>query len=200
VDFIEGNRRLKDVVDAESGLFGYVSVDADYPDESLNQMRTYLTRKEFVAILLGRAAGGVVSLEIARELVNANRRYTKPLAIFARDVEGVIAARRIAEAFPQMKIVMLGMGGAGWRVAVEAAKACLNIYLEISGNMDADKIDQAVAHVSSRRILYGSGLPHADPHMSTALVASAKTLTETDRKRILIDNALGLYQIYADVE
>jgi predicted TIM-barrel fold metal-dependent hydrolase len=92
------------------------------------------------------------------------------------------------------------MGGEDWRAAVEAAKACVNLYLEISGSLDAEKIAHAASVISSRRLIFGSSLPFADPSLFVGLVEEAGVLTASDRKRIYFENALGLFKIEAEEE
>jgi predicted TIM-barrel fold metal-dependent hydrolase len=199
-DFVAGNSLLRDVVGSEQGIFGWVTLNTDHPDQSLEEQRLYLTRREFVGAALFPRANAPVTLEDSRELVNAHRRYTKPLLIHTPDVASVHAARRIAEEFTQMKIILLTMGGEDWHAGVEAAKACLNVYLEISGSLDADKVAYAATAVSSRKLLFGSGLPFADPSLYMGLVEEASVLSGSDRRRIYIDNALTLFNIQAEVE
>ncbi len=84
------------------------------------------------------------------------------------------------------------MGGDDWRSAVAAAKQHLNIYLEISGSLDSDKIGQAASVLTPRKLLFGSGIPYGSPHLTRALVESDPTLTRPDRSRILSENAVAL--------
>jgi predicted TIM-barrel fold metal-dependent hydrolase len=133
-----------------------------------------------------------VTADDAREILNAQRRFAKPVAIRVPDGDAVHAARQIAAEFPAMKFVLLGMGGEDWRLAVTAAKQHLNLYLEISGSLDSDKVAQASSVITPRKLLYGSGLPQAAPELTLALVESAPTLTRADRNRILSENAVAL--------
>ncbi|MCW3061089.1 MAG: putative metal-dependent hydrolase of the TIM-barrel fold, partial [Capsulimonas sp.] len=135
-DFITGNARLRQILNPAAGLYGYVTLNAGYPDESQEEQRKHLGRREFVASVLFGHDDYPVTLSDSREILNAQRRYTKPMAIHAPNAAAVHAAREIAAEFPSMKFVLLGMGGDSWHAAVAAAKQNLNIYLEISGSMD----------------------------------------------------------------
>ena len=122
------------------------------------------------------------------------------MAISVPDAEAVHAARLIAAEFPSMRFVFLGMGGEDWRVAVAVAKQHLNVYLEVSGSLDTDKIAHASSVVTARKLLYGSGLPHGSPDLTRALVESAPTLTRPDRSRILSENAVALLRTQVETE
>jgi predicted TIM-barrel fold metal-dependent hydrolase len=199
-DFSNGNRLLREVLDDEQGLFGYVTLNVAYPDESLQEQRMYMSKREFVGGVLIGEPGRPVTLMHARDIVNAQRRYGKPIALYAWDTDAVHAAREIAEEFTQIRFILLTMGGADWRSAVETAKKCLNVNLEISGSLDADKLTVAANAISARRIIFGSGLPNGDPSLYRGLVQDCEILTTSDRNRIALDNALALFQIHAEVE
>ncbi len=191
-DFVAGNRRLREIVAPEDGLFGWVTLNAGYSAESQEEQRRHQNRRGMVGAAMFAAPGRPVTLEDAREILNAQRRYAKPVALPVPDAEAVHQARLIAAEFTAMKFVFLGMGGEDWRVAVAAAKKHLNIYLEISGSLDTDKIAQASSVITPRKLVYGSGLPVGSPELTLALVESAPTLTRPDRTRILSENAAAL--------
>ena len=191
-DFVTGNRRLREVVSPENGLFGWVTLNSGYPSESQEEQRRHQNQRGMIGAALFAAPGRPVTLEDAREILNAQRRYAKPVALAVPDAEAVHQARLIAAEFTAMKFVFLGMGGEDWRVAMAAAKKHLNIYLEISGSLDTDKVAQASSVVTARKLLYGSGLPGGSPELTQALIETAPTLTRPDRNRILSENAMAL--------
>lgn len=197
-DFIAGNRRLSQVVDAESGLFGWVCLNSDYTAESQEEQRKYLMRPEFVGGVLFGESDAPVTVGQARDILNAQRRFTKPMAIYAPNAVAVRAVEEIAAEFPTMKFVLLAMGGEDWRTAVAAAKRQVNLYLEASGNLDSDKISHAVATLTPRKLLFGSGLPYLDPELTLGLIAEADGLTGPDRARILSQNAQSLFNAQAN--
>jgi predicted TIM-barrel fold metal-dependent hydrolase len=199
-DFAAGNQILKEVVDENFGIYGYATLNTSFPEESIQEQRLYLNKRSFVGALLIGEPGKPVALKAAREILNAQRRYLKPVAIITRSTADVHAAQELAEEFNQMKLILLSMGGDDWRSAVEAAKRLTNITLELSGSWDSDKITVAANALSSRRLIFGSGLPYGDPNLFQELIKNCPLLTTGDKKRIFLDNALALYQIDAEVE
>lgn len=192
-DFVTGNHSLSQVVSAKDGIFGYVALNLSYPEESQELQRQYLFHKEYLgAVLFGRP-GHPVTLEDASEVINSQRRYTKPVAIHTPDAEAVHEAARIAAEFTGIKFVLLGMGGDDWHAAVTAAKSRLNIYLELSGSLDTDKVSQASTVITARKLLYGSSLPSSDPELIAGLIDDATTLTASDRMRIFSQNSAALF-------
>ena len=196
-DFVTGNRRLRELISPEDGLFGWVTLNAGYPAESQEEQRRHQNRRSSVGAALLGAPGKPATLEDAREILNAQRRYAKPVALSVPDADAVHQARLIAAEYTAMKFVFLGMGGEDWRIAVAAAKKHLNVYLEISGSLDSDKLAQASSVITPRKLLYGSGLPGGSPELTLALVETAPTLTRPDRSRILSENAAALLRTQA---
>lgn len=194
-DFVAGNSQLREVLDPASGLYGYLTLNAGYPTESLEEQRRYLTRPEFVGGVLFGHGDTPVTADTARDILNAHRRYSKPMAVHVPDLAAVQAMRQIATEFPAMKFVLLTMGGEDWHAAIVAAKQHLNMYVEISGSRDSDKVAQAAATLTPRKLLFGSGLPDGDPSLTLGLVAEARGLTNFDRARILSQNAQGLFNL-----
>ena len=90
-------------------------------------------------------------------------------------------------------IILLTMGGEDWHSAVAAAKRHVNLYLEISGTLDSDKIAYATSMLTPRKVLYGSCLPYSDPQLTIGLVEETKTLTANDRNRVYYQNAQQLF-------
>lgn len=200
VDFSEGNHQLQLILDGERGIFGYVTLNSAYPDESIEEMRVYLNKRDFLGTVLFPQNGDPVLLADVRDILNAQRRYNKPALIYASDREGVRAAREIAAEFAQMRFLLLNMGGDDWRYAVNAARAHTNMSLELSGTLDADKMGHAASQVSSRKLLFGSGMPYADPSLYLGMLKEANTISALDHRRINYQNALTLFNIEADIE
>jgi len=199
-DFVAGNQSLREITSSSDGIFGLVTLNLAYPEESLEQQRLHLMRREFLAsVLIGRV-GCPVTLSDASELVNAQRRYAKPIAIYTPDAEAVHEAAKIAAEFTGIKFIFLNMGGDNWHLAVTAAKRQLNIYLELSGSLDTDKVAHASTVVTARKLLYGSNLPYSDPELVAGMIDDAVTLTASDRNRIYYQNAAALFSVQTDAD
>jgi predicted TIM-barrel fold metal-dependent hydrolase len=108
----------------------------------------------------------------------------------------VAATLEIARAYPMLKVVLIGMGGASWRAGIAAAHAATNVWLETSGALDLAKLPAAFASVGAHRIVFGSGSPHVDPAAALGLIEDSN-LTDDVRRRILYDNAQRLFGLDA---
>lgn len=192
-DFVMGNAQIARVVKANRNLSGCVVANIHYPEQSQKEMHSYLGSDSFAGLLLTCGSlCGHVTLADAQEILNAHRRFIKPVFLHVRDRAALLAANEMAKAFGAMKFVLLGMGGDDWRMATVIAEQTLNMVLEVSGSFSPDKIKFAVEHIGSHRLVFGSGLPYTDPACVIGLVEDAE-ISDTDKANILYSTARRLF-------
>lgn len=192
-DFRRGNAQVARVAQANPAMLGCVVVNINYPELSQKDMHAYLGTDQFAALLLTSGVRGRhVNLAESEELLNAHRRFVKPVYLHTPNQDAAQAANEIAKAFPIMKFVLLGMGGEDWRMATIYAERTLNLVLEVSGSSSPDKIQFAVEHIGSHRIVYGSGLPYVDPSAVMGMVQDAE-ISDADKRNIFEGSARRLF-------
>jgi len=191
-DFRRGNAHIAQVVKSNPHLRGCLVVNIHYPEQSQEDMRAYAGLDSFAGIMLtsGRR-GDCVTLAEAEELLNAHRRFVKPVFVRTPDRASLIAVNEIARAFSTMKFVLLGMGGEDWRMATVLADRTLNLVLEVSGSFSPDKIQFAVDRIGAHRLVYGSSLPYCDPSATIGLVEDAD-ISDADKRYIFANSAKRL--------
>ena len=140
-DFRRGNAQIARVVQANKAMLGCVVVNINYLELSQQDMHAYLGTDGYTALLL---TSGVrdrhVTLAEGEDLLNAHRRFVKPVYLHTPNQEAALAANEMAKAFPIMKFVLIGMGGDDWRMATMLAERTLNLVLEVSNSPSPDKI------------------------------------------------------------
>jgi len=192
-DFRRGNAQVGRVVQANKSMVGCLITNINYAEQSQKDMHTYLSSDTFVGMLL---TSGVpsrhVTLEESEEILNAHRRFVKPVFLHVFDRDSLHSANEMAKAFPIMKFVLLSMGMDQWRLATILAERTLNLVLEVSGSFSPDKIQFAVEHIGSHRMVYGSGLPYYDPAAVIGLVQDAD-ITDVDKRNIFEGSAKRLF-------
>lgn len=192
-DFKRGNAQIAKVVQANPALLGCVVVNINYPEQSQKEMHAYLGDDNFAALLvISGVRGQHVTLAESEEILNAHRRFVKPVYLHTTNQAAALAANEMAKAFPIMKFVLIGMGGEDWRMATVLAERTLNLVLEVSGSSSPDKIAFAVEHIGSHRIVYGSGLPYVDPAAVLGMVQDAE-ISDVDKRNILSGSARRVF-------
>ncbi len=191
-DFRRGNAEIAKIVKANPALLGCVVVNINYPEQSLADMHAHLPDDSFAGILLTSGTKGRhVTLAESEDILNAHRRFVKPVFVHVSDTPSLLAANEMAKAFSVMKFVLLGMGGDEWRMAAVLADRTLNLVLEVSGSFSPDKIKFAVERIGSHRMVYGSGLPYTDPSAVIGLVQDAD-ISDADKRNIFENSARRL--------
>lgn len=198
-DPISGNEQVAQTIGEHPHFSAWLVVHPDRPLDAHAQMRRFLYGDQFVGCALypDPATGRPITLEGAHDIVNAFRRFGKPLLIETPNAEAMHHAARIAQEMGNMRIVASGMGGAEWREAVDLAAHLSNLYLDISGALVPDKIDYAARALHGvRKLLFASGAPQTDPAAVIGLLDDLD-LTPDDRERILGGNAVRLFDLDA---
>jgi len=191
-DFQRGNAQVSKIAQTNKAILGCAVVNINYPELSQKEMHSYLAESSFAAILLSSGVRGRhVTLSEGEEILNAYRRFVKPVYLHAFNQASLLAANDIAKSFPIMKFVLISMGGEDWRMATVLAERTLNLVLEVSGSFSPDKIAFAVERIGSHRIVYGSGLPYVDPSATIGLVEDAG-LSDADKRNIFENSARRL--------
>ncbi len=195
-NFVEGNFKLKAGIDGVPQLLGYVVVNPAYVEQSITEMRRYLNAPNFVgAKLHPDASGQPLDSAATLELVNAYRRYSKPLVVHVRGSAQVRALATLAAAAPNLKIVVAHAGGTAFAECLALATRQLNLLLEpFTGGSERGKIEEAVEKIGAHRLLFGTDYPTLNPGVALGMLADAG-ISDSDRSLILGGNAAKLFQL-----
>jgi len=191
-DFREGNRQMVEAIKGDGRLYGYLVVNPNYPDESVELMREMMSNRKLVALAIFRGASRPYpNLDDCDEIINSYRRFSKPVFLHAPDAASVEAAKEIAAAFPTLQFIFGSMGGPDWKRALNLGKL-INVHLETSGSFDVEKIEEAVEKVGAHKVLFGSDLPFSDPASEIALIRGSNVPKDAMIK-VFDQNAVKLF-------
>ena len=191
-DFLQGNKDLLEAIKSDDRLYGYLVVNPVFPEEAIKLMRQAMVVPKFVAMAMFQGASKPFpNLDDCREVLNAYRRFSKPVMLEVSSCDAISAAEQIAAEFPTIKFILGSMGGMDWK-GVMCLSRLLNVHLETSGTLDSEKIEEAVESFGPRRVLFGSDLPFANPASMLALIQSSN-IPKDIMSRILDTNARNLF-------
>ena len=199
-DIIEGNRAVADAVktnasDGGTEVLGWIALHPGRAHDLSEQMKRTLYDPRLIGAALypDPLTGQPLTVADVRELLNAFRRFTKPLLIETRSAEAMAQAVRIADEFANLKMIASGMGGDEWRESLSMVSRSPNLNMDISGALIPEKIGYAIEMMhGSRKILFASGAPYTDPAAVIGMMDEAG-LSNDDRTRILYRNADKLF-------
>ena len=195
-NFVEGNLKLKAELEGVPQLLGYVVVNPAYVEQSIAEMRRYLGAPNFVGVKLHPdASGQPLDSSATREVVNAFRRYSKPLLVHVWGTEQVRALEARAVEAPTVKMVVAHAGGEAFPECLAVAARHLNLLIEpFTGGADMGKVEEAVEKLGAHRVLFGTNFPRLNPGVALGMLADAR-ISDTDRNLILGGNAAKLFQL-----
>ncbi len=189
-DLVAGNRRVAEVVAQNPRFRGYVVVNPNHLETSAEEMKRYLTRSGFLGIVLPPPSlAHPLQSWRTLELVKTARRYDCPFVSFVETSEDAQALVQLTKSFPNLHFLMIPMQGSDWWAALKIVEDVANISVVISGLLtERGIIEQAVALLGDRRVLWGSGLTRVHPACSLGMVQEAE-LTERQQVMIVETNA-----------
>lgn len=193
-DMVSGNAKLAEAIAGDGAFLGYVTVNPNYLEESMAEMRKYLYLKNFIGAKLHPSySGQPLTSERTYELVKAYRRYDKPLLVHTYSVSDALALVQLVKQFPELIVIMGHMAGPQWEDAIRAVEKHPRIFVEpCCSYPDRDKLRFAIDRLGPRRVLFGSDMPLLHPSVTLGMVMDAD-LTDSQREAILYRNAANLF-------
>jgi len=204
---------LKAIKQYPRRIFGYAIYDPNFPEDSLQSAKEYLTIDGFIGIKIHPA---MHTYAVDGEKYNPLWRYAVdnnvPVLSHTWDatlqttypyelVPNQIYAQpkligRVAQRYPEAKIIMAHAGGRyrGHLQAIEVAQRYENVYVDICGStISFGLIEWLVKEIGANKILYGSDLTWNEPRAHLSRVLGAK-ITLDEKNYILSLNASNLFK------
>lgn len=195
-DLVEGNQRLAEQISERPVLLGYVAVNPNFVELSLEEMRKYLTKPNFMgAKMHGSRHTQPLNGDGAQQIMKALLRYDRPLLVHLRGSHDLGPLRELADRFKTAQIIVAEMGGSDWQEVVRIAMQSVNLFLDCGGSRAyADRIRSAAEAIGAHRLLFGSGLPLTSPIFGLGMVRDSE-LSAVDKDKILSQNAKKLLNL-----
>lgn len=200
-DFREGNAELAQLLAGERHFWGYVSVNFNYPEESLEELDRYLQdprTSRFVGIKVHPLLSGKsFDCPEGELIVERSIQYRAPFLIhtFNSPIESPRNVLRLANAYPQALFILGHMGGYEWEVGIEVAKERPNVYLEVCSTCtDPRKLRRAVNALGPQRVLFGTDATLFDPAYMRKAMEDAG-LSPQEMRWVMGESARDLFRL-----
>jgi hypothetical protein len=103
-------------------------------------------------------------------------------------------AAALAEAYPQMPVILAELGYRSLRVLLPLLETFGNVYLSVGSNFAVHRgIEQLSQKVGAERLLFGTGLPEADP-MTAVTTLMYSEISDEEKALIGSANLQGLIE------
>jgi predicted TIM-barrel fold metal-dependent hydrolase len=158
------------------------------PRSGFEDMMGDLVRGGFRGIKLRPESEGyrINNLNLLSPVLEAAERLMMPVYIHSSwdsPLSAPGAVERVAEAFPEVAIILGHMGGGSWE-ALKAAVRRENLFLETSGVRPPKIILEAVRLLGPERVVFGSDFPYLRPEDERAKIEELR-IPEEDRELIM---------------
>jgi uncharacterized protein len=193
-DFVEGNAEMAEAVAGSDDLYGYVTINPNYVEQSIREIDKYLHLPNFVGVKFhpGYATTSIDSSATVQIAAHFADRRT-PFLIHTWGPGEVAKIGRLAEQFPELPIIMGHGGASGWRAAIEMIKKTPNTYTEFcNSSVEPAKARTTIDAVGAGRVLFGTDAGLFDPAFCVGLYEEAD-LTPDEQRAILHDSAAKLF-------
>ena len=182
-DLEAGNAAVKALVDGDEHVRGWVTVNPGLPELSGEQMKKYLGSAKFAGVRI--ATSQTLDGEPTRDLLNALRRYSKPILMHVQNGQQVRELANVAPDFNTLKFIAGGAGGEDWQDCMLVARRITNIFLEpFTGGAQAGKLAAILQVLKPHRVLMGTGYPNQNPGVALGLLGDA-AISDADKQTIL---------------
>ncbi|MGB9619342.1 MAG: amidohydrolase family protein, partial [Armatimonadota bacterium] len=184
-DFVEGNAELARDIEPHPELLGYVTINPNYPEQSVRELDRYLKLPQFVGVKFHCGYAGVsIDSEPLRRLLPRIAEKNVPILVHCWGHGEPTKVRRIAQEFPQISFVMGHGGVTAWVEAIDVLRATSNVYTEFSSSRaDRGRVRATIDEVGCGRILFGSDLGLFDPAYDLGVYEEADLTAPGDHVR-----------------
>jgi predicted TIM-barrel fold metal-dependent hydrolase len=193
-----GNEKTQQAVDRfPDRLIGYYGVNAHYPENIRDITNNFSRLRGFAGykILAGYYQTPITLPDYAPVWAHAHEEK-RPVLLhtWGSDIcAGCRQVKEIAERYPDVRILMGHSQYGKWDEAITLAKEFPNVYCELTAAGDVNGVVQKMVDDGiEEKVLYGTDLPWFDPMHTIGAIAFCR-ISDTARKRILHDNAAGIF-------
>ncbi len=192
-DLNGGNARLADALKTDARFKGWLELSVHQPDLSQELARRYLMKTQWVGSRFEQSHDGdAIDSAGGLTVVNALRRYGKPILVTCSSPATLAAAIRVARQFHTLRFLLSPQSEALTSDAPPAIKDVLNLsFLPSAQWCERDVIAQAVATLGERRVLWSSDWGRLHPAAAMGMLRDS-TIGKLQRERIVMRNAREL--------
>ena len=195
-DFVRGNQRLAQAIAGQERLAGYATINPNYVEESIGELRKYLYNEQFLGVVMHTSTLGIeIDAPEVKDCLNACRRYGKPILLHCYGDKEMRKLPALLEEFDNLNFILAHMGGEAWEEGVVVAAEHFNLFLgPCTFHAARDHIKLAIDQVGDRRLVFGSDLTLINPAFVAGMVRDAD-LTVQQKERIFYRNAKELFNL-----
>jgi predicted TIM-barrel fold metal-dependent hydrolase len=197
-DFIYGNDLVGELIDRYPDRFrGYIGLNPLYVRETEAEMeRCWCAKKGFIGLKLHPEVHCYdFDSPICDQVYQFACKKRCPVLIHVWGKANTLRCLKIAGRFPEMTLLVGHSGGPdSFEEAVEVAKKCPNVYLDLTGSTICEgQLEYFVSEVGSKRVVFGTDQPFVDGRPNLGRVGYAR-ISDEEKKDIYGRNAKAILE------
>ena len=192
-DMAGGNAALSAQIGADPRFFGWLTLSIHQPDAATELAKTYLLKRNFCGSFLPQNsdADAVTTLG-GREVLNALRRYSKPILLSVTSPATLHAALGAAREFSALKFLISPQDANLTSIAIPAMKEAINtLFVPVAAFTERDVVALAVETLGERRVAWASDWGRFAPSAALGMIRDS-ALSPAQRERVGVRNARDL--------
>ena len=189
-DLSGGVEDLVELLGVDPRFRGWLTLDIHQTEKSAELARKYLVKTSFCGALIEQKSDAdAVNTAGGREVLNALRRYSKPVMLSVSSPATLAAAISAAREFSTLKFLLSPQDEYLTQVAVPAMKDAINcVFLPVAAFAERDVIAMAVAILGERRVAWASDWGRFAPAAALGMIRDC-ALGAPQRERVGLRNA-----------
>jgi predicted TIM-barrel fold metal-dependent hydrolase len=189
-DLAGGNAMLAEQLRIDPRFRGWVTLSIHQPEQSSELARRYLLKEQFCGTLIRCCSDSdALTTQGGHEVLNALRRYSKPVLVEVGSAMTTEAVIQVAREFPTMKFLVSPQNEELTRVVVPAMKEVVNtLFLPVAAFAERDIMAQATQTLGDRRVVWCSSWGRFHPIVAMGMIRDS-ALSASQRERVGSRNA-----------
>lgn len=192
-DLSGGNARLAGELALDSRFRGWLTLSVHQTDLSAELARKYLVKEKWMGARFEQATDSdSVTLPGGREVINALRRYSRPILLTVTTPATLTAALHAAQEFSTLKFLLQPQNEYLTAITVPAMKEVINtLFLPVAAFAERDIVAHAVEVLGERRVVWASDWGRFHPGAALGMIRDS-ALAPLQRERVGYRNAREL--------
>jgi predicted TIM-barrel fold metal-dependent hydrolase len=193
VDLIHGNEELMEHLALDRRFQGWLTLSVHQPELSMDLARRFLVKAAWFGTLIEQSTDAdSVMLQGGREVLNALRRYSRPVLLTYSSPATLHAALDAAREFNTLKFLLSPQTEYMTAITVPAMKEVINtVFLPVAAYAERDVVAHAVHVLGERRIAWASDWGRFHPAAALGMIRDS-ALSGPQRERVGYRNARDL--------
>ena len=192
-DLVGGNSYLAEQTRGDKRFRAWMTASIHRPELSGELARLYLVKPRFCGTLIEQKTDAdLITSQGGRDVLNALRRYSRPVLLTATTPANLEAAVAAAREFATLKFAISPQTVELTRVAATAIKEVVNtIFVPVVSYAERDVVASAMQTLGERRVAWSSGWGRFSPVAALGM-ARDSSIGKLQQERFLFKNASEL--------